>query len=61
VDVKIDRQLVLAAFSGCPDVQIKTILADVVVRHELIGPRLALVDNLLNAAVSEFAGFVDTR
>src|SRR5581483_3979712 len=44
----------------CPNVQVETVFADLVVRHELVGPWLQFVVDRLDAARTELRALTDT-
>src|SRR6186997_1014406 len=61
VDVHEDRTALRGGAGRRPDVQVEAVFADLAVRHELVGPRLPLGHDGLDATGRERVGEPDTR
>jgi hypothetical protein len=60
VDEHVNRPLLAGALRSGPHVQEKAVFTDIRMRHELVSPRLALGDDVLDAARAELIGFLHT-
>jgi hypothetical protein len=61
VNVNENRPFLAGGLRRRPDVKVQAVFANLVVRHELVGPRLSLLNDGLDAAGTEPVGFQHAR